>query len=265
MCSVRGGRVRQPALSCLDDLVDQLLPMTDAPVDDDALVRLYEFPPDLDRPWVKVNFISSADGAVTVGGKSGGMANPNDKKIFALARTLADVVLVGASTVLIEGYHGIKPDSVPRRVELGRTPVPPIAVVTRQSSVPPDSPVVTDTLVPTIIFTAESAPAERKSALTDAGADVVVAGDDDVDLTAVLAELERRGLRRVSCEGGPRLFGSLTVADLVDELDMSLAPLLAAGNAGRISTGPLPDQPQRMRLASVLHADSLLMLRYLRG
>ncbi|HEY0804204.1 MAG TPA: dihydrofolate reductase family protein [Pseudonocardiaceae bacterium] len=216
--------------------MDQLLPKADTPVDDDALVRLYEFPPDLDRPWVKVNFISSADGAVAVGGKSGGMADPNDKKIFGLARTLADVLLVGASTALIEGYHGVKPNEVPRRVELGRTPVPPIAVVTRQCSVSPDSPVVTDTLVPTIVFTAESAPAERKSALTDAGAEVVAAGDDDVDLAAVLAEL-----------------------------DLSVAPLLAAGDAGRISTGPLPGKPPRLRLASVLHGNSLLMLRYLRG
>jgi 5-amino-6-(5-phosphoribosylamino)uracil reductase len=257
--------LRRPALSCLDDRVDQLLPKADTPVDDDALVRLYEFPPDLDRPWVKVNFISTADGAVAVGGKSGGMADPNDKKIFGLARTLADVLLVGASTALIEGYRGVKPNEVPRRVELGRTAVPPIAVVTRQCSVSPDSAVVTDTLVPTIIFTAESAPAERKSALTDVGAEVVVAGDDDVDLAAVLAELDRRGLRRVSCEGGPRLFGSLIAADLVDELDLSIAPLLAAGDAGRISTGPLPDKPLRMRLASVLHGNSLLMLRYLRG
>lgn len=245
--------------------MDQLLPKADTPVDDDALVRLYDYPPDLDRPWVKVNFISSADGAVTVGGRSGGLSDANDRKIFVLARTLADVLLVGASTALIEGYHGIKPNEVPRRVALGRTPVPPIAVVTKQCSVSPDSPLIADTVVPTIVLTAESAPAERKSALADAGAQVVVAGDDDVDLVAVLAELDRRGLRRVSCEGGPHLFGSLIVADLVDELDLSIAPLLAAGDAGRIAAGPLPTEPPRMRLASVLHADSLLMLRYLRG
>jgi 5-amino-6-(5-phosphoribosylamino)uracil reductase len=247
--------------------VDQLLRTADAATDDDGLARLYDYPPDLDRPWVKVNFISSADGAVTVGGRSGGLSDPHDKQIFALGRTLADVVLVGAGTALIERYRGVKPTelSATRRVGLGLAPVPPIAVVSRRCTVLPDSPLVTDAIVPTIVFTAETAAAQRKTDLTDAGADVVVAGDDDVDLAVVLAELDRRGLRRVCCEGGPTLFGSLIVADLVDELDLSVAPLLAAGDAGRIAHGPLPAEPTKLRLVSVLHADGMLMLRYLRG
>jgi 5-amino-6-(5-phosphoribosylamino)uracil reductase len=251
----------------LDEVVDQLLPPGQTEVDDEALIRLYDFPPDLARPWVKVNFISSADGAVTVGGRSGGLSDANDKKIFQLGRTLADVILVGASTALIERYRGVRPDELraTQRVERGMAPVPPIAVVTRRCTVPPDSPLVTDAIAPTIVFTAASAPTDRRTALADAGADVVLAGDDDVDLVAVLADLDRRGLRRVCCEGGPHLFGSLIVAGLVDELDLSVAPLLAAGDASRIAVGPLPAEPTRLRLASVLHADNMLLLRYLRG
>ncbi len=228
--------------------MDQLLPTGGAATDDDALLRLYDYPPTLDRPYVKVNFISSADGAVSVGGRSGGLSDPHDKKIFALGRTLADVVLVGAGTALIERYRGIKPNELraARRAERSLTPVPPIAVVSRRCTVLPDSPLVTDTSVPTLVF-------------------IVAAGDDDVDLAAVLSELDRRKLRRVCCEGGPTLFGSLIVAGLVDELDLSVAPLLVAGDAGRIAHGPLPAQPTRLRLASVLHADDMLMLRYLRG
>ncbi|HEX4705818.1 MAG TPA: dihydrofolate reductase family protein, partial [Pseudonocardiaceae bacterium] len=229
--------------------------------------RLYDFPPDLARPWVKVNFISSADGAVTVGGRSGGLSDPNDKKIFALGRTLADVILVGAGTAMIERYRGIRPDEVCAdvRAELGLAPLPPIAVVTRRCTVTPDSPLVTKTATPTIVFTSVSAPAERRKALADAGADVVIVGDDDVDLAAALRDLDRRALRRVCCEGGPRLFGTLAVAGLVDELDLSIAPLLAVGDAGRITAGPLPATPTRLRLASVLHADDMLLLRYLRA
>ncbi|HEX4721527.1 MAG TPA: pyrimidine reductase family protein [Pseudonocardiaceae bacterium] len=247
--------------------MDRLLPTPAASLDDDALASLYDYPPGLDKPWVKVNFISSADGAVAVGGRSAGLSDPNDKKIFALGRTLADVVLVGAGTALIERYRGIRPNELraTRRVGLGLAPVPPIAVVSRRCTVLPESPLVTDTIVPTIVFTTETAPAERKSVLADAGAEVVAAGDDDVDLAAVLADLDRRGLRRVCCEGGPTLFGALIVAGLVDELDLSVAPLLAVGDAGRIANGPLPAEPTRLRLASALHADDMLLLRYLRG
>lgn len=250
--------------------MDRLLPSARPAArvaDDTELVQLYDFPRELDRPWVKVNFVGSADGAVSVGGRSKGLSDPNDKKVFHLGRALADVVLVGAHTALIERYRGVQPDELPSelRAGLGLAPVPPIAVVSRRASIEPTSPLITGAAAPTIVFTAESVPAHRRTALTDAGADVVVVGDDEVDLTDVLAELDRRTLRRVCCEGGPILFGSLIAADLVDELDLSIAPLLAGGDSSRIATGPLPVEPVRLRLASVLHADDLLLLRYLRN
>jgi riboflavin-specific deaminase-like protein len=249
--------------------VDRLLPSARPAArvaDDTELARLYDYPRDLDRPWVKVNFVSSVDGAVSVGGRSKGLSDPNDKKIFRLGRGLADVVLVGAHTALIERYRSVQPAEIPGelRAELGLAPVPPIAVVSRRASIEPTSPLVTEAVTPTILFTAESVPAQRRAALVDAGADVVVVGDDEVNLVDVLAELDRRGLRRVCCEGGPQLFGSMIAADLVDELDLTVAPLLAGGDSSRIAVGPLPGEPVRMRLASVLHADDQLMLRYLR-
>jgi 5-amino-6-(5-phosphoribosylamino)uracil reductase len=250
----------------LDDRVDRLLPAAGhAGVDDPDLVRLYDFPADLRRPWVKVNFIASADGAVSLGGRSSGLGDANDKKIFRLGRALADVILVGAQTALIERYRGVRPDELPGalRAEKGLAAVPPIAVVTARASIEPHSPLVTKAVTPTVVFTTESAPAERRAALADAGADVVVAGDRTVDLAAVLDELDRRGLRRVCCEGGPHLLGSLIADGLVDELDLSVAPLLVGGDAGRIATGPLPADATKLRLASVLHADHMLMLRYL--
>lgn len=254
--------------TCLDGRVDRLLPPEHPPVDvtDADLVRLYDFPPDLDRPWVKVNFISSADGAVSLGGRSGGLSDANDKKVFRLGRTLADVILVGANTVLIERYKAVRPTEVAaaQRAESGLAPVPPIAVVTGRCSIEPNSDLVAKATAPTIVFTTESAPEDRRNALLDAGADVVVAGEHVVDVATVLAELDRRGLRRVCCEGGPHLFGSLVAEGLVDELDLSIAPLVVGGDAGRIAAGPLPADPLRLRLASVLHADDMLLLRYVR-
>lgn len=250
--------------------MDRLLPAGQQPADvsaDADLVRLYDFPPDLRRPWLKVNFISSADGAVSLGGRSGGLSDVNDKRIFKLGRALADVLLVGAQTALIERYRGVQPDEVPAdlRAELGLTPVPAIAIVTRRCSLEPTSDLISGPLVPTIVFTTRSAPQQRRDAVAAAGADVVLAGEDSVDPFAVVAELERRALRRVVCEGGPQLFGSLIEAGLVDELDLSIAPLLVGGDAGRITRGGLPPAATRLRLATVLHADDMLMLRYLRA
>lgn len=244
-----------------------LWPPPVAEITDTELERLYDYPPDLDRPWVQVNFVASLDGAVSVSGRSGGLGNPGDKKVFALGRDLADVVLVGAGTALVEGYQGIKAGEVrrERRARLGLAELPPIAVVTANCSIEPTSPLVVNTSVPPIVITTSAAPVERRRALAEAGADVVVAGEDAVDMTRALKALDDRGLRRVDCEGGPTLFGALIAADLVDTLCITYAPLLAAGDSGRIATGPLLDAPRDVELASILRYESALLVRYRRA
>ncbi|NUT48540.1 MAG: pyrimidine reductase family protein, partial [Saccharothrix sp.] len=141
---------------------------------DAELERLYDYPAGLDRPWVQVNFVSSVDGAVSVAGRSGGLGNEADHKVFMLGRDLCDVVLVGAGTALVEGYQGVKAGEVraSRRARLGLAPVPPIAVVTGRCSILPTSPLLTSTAVPPIVLTTRAAPRERREALAAAGADV---------------------------------------------------------------------------------------------
>lgn len=233
-------------------------------VEDTDLEALYDYPPHLTAPFVQVNFVASADGGAELSGKSVGLSSPGDRKVLALGRDLADVVLVGWGTAHAEGYRGIKRRELRdrRRAERGLSEVPPIAVVTGRCSVPPDSPLVTDTLVPPIVITAESAPADRRRALADAGADVVVAGDAQVDPAAALAALGERGLHRVCCEGGPELFGALTAADLVDQLNLTVSPMLAGGGPARIAMGTHAHLPTRLSLESVLVEDGFLMLRY---
>jgi riboflavin biosynthesis pyrimidine reductase len=238
----------------LDELTDQ------------DLERVYAYPDQLDRPWVQVNFVSSIDGAVTAAGHSEGLSGPGDQRVFHIQRDLADVILVGAATALVEGYRPLKPNEVraERRARYGLAPLPPVAVVTAKASIMPDSPLITDALVPTIVLTCEAAPQQSREALAEAGADVVVVGDELVDPVAALAELDRRGLRRVDCEGGPRLFAELIGQDLVDQLCLSISPQLTAGDSGRISNGPPPPDTRRMRLHSVLRDDDFLMLAYRR-
>lgn len=235
-------------------------------VDDHALEELYAYPPALTRPFVQVNFVASADGAATVSGRSRGLSSPADKKVFALGRDLADVVLVGAGTALVEGYHGIKRTELraSRRARLGLSDVPPIAVVTGRGSVDPASPLLTSTLVPPIILTTDAAPVEWRKAVAAAGADVIVAGAERVDCQLALDALAERGLLRVCCEGGPTLFSDLIGAGLVDQLCLTVAPLLAGAGAPRVVLGLPPAAPMGLSLASVLSDEGFLMLRYRR-
>ncbi|WP_078936708.1 pyrimidine reductase family protein [Streptomyces sp. NRRL F-7442] len=232
------------------------------PLDDEALERLYTYP--AGKPWLAVNFVASADGAVEVGGLARPLSTPPDRKVLQLGSDLADVLLIGATTAMVEGFRGVHPDehTLARRRRHGLADVPPTAVVTSGRGLPPDAPVITRARVPTVVLTCASAPAPVRRAWQDAGADVVVAGEDTVDLAAAVSALTSRGLRRIDCEGGAHLFGALTAAGLVDELRLTVSPLLTAGPAGRIAAGP-PVPPTDLRLASAVAEDGTLLLRYL--
>lgn len=210
--------------------------------------------------------MSSADGAVEVDGRAGGLSNPPDRKVLQLGSDLADVLLVGATTALIEKFRGVHSDEhvVQRRRGHGLSPIPPTAVVTTGQTLPPDAPVITDAQVPTIVITCAAAPEESRKAWTAAGAELVITGEETVDLAAAVHALAERGLRRIDCEGGPHLFGSLLAAGLVDELRLTVSPVLVSGAAARIATGaPIP--PVDLKLVSVLAEGGVLLLRYLVG
>ena len=235
------------------------LPLAGDPtdLDDDALAAHYAYPEELAAPWVRVNFVSSADGAVTVDGRSGGLGTDADRRVFGLLRQLADVVLVGAGTVRTEDYRGA------RRPTRGRDTPPPIAVVTGSAELDPTSRLFTDTAVPPIVLTLDSAPPQRRERLAAAGAEVVALERLSPDL--LLRELAARGLHRVLCEGGPALHGALIAADAVDELCLTLSPLLAGGSSGRIAHGPADSPPRPLTLVGALQADGALLLHYRRA
>jgi riboflavin biosynthesis pyrimidine reductase len=244
--------------------VDRLWPAAEPP--DADLVELYDYPSDLDRPFVRANFVSSVDGAVTLDGRSGGLSDWADREVFLLQRALADVIVVGAGTARTEGYRGVRmrEEDAKLRRKLGLAPVPPIAVVTATCWLTADHVLVTDTEVPPIVITVETAPIEHRQALADAGVPVLVAGEHQADLAMAVRMLGERGLHRVLAEGGPQLFGDLVLADLVDELCLTVSPRLLGGAAGRIVQTPQELEPRMLRLASAVHADDALLLRYRR-
>src|SRR3954447_13029614 len=150
------------------------------PADDVDLRESYAAPA---GRYVRVNFAASVDGAVTVDGRSRGLSSDADRELFHLLRAMADVVLVGAGTVRAENYGGARP---------GDRSTPPIAVVTRSLDLDPSARLFTDTRVPPIVLTCATAPAARREAL-EGIADVVVAGEADVDPETALAALAERG------------------------------------------------------------------------
>ena len=225
----------------------QLLPSFLDPVDP---LAVYGDPPAGDgRPGLRYNMIASVDGATAVDGVAGGLANQADKDLFHLLRSLADVVLVAAGTVRAEGYG-------PSRV--------PIAVVTRSCNLDWESRFFTAQDARPVVVTVTTAPAEARSRAAEV-ADVVVAGERDVDLAKAVGALGERGWRKVLCEGGPTLNGQLAAAGLLDELCLTLSPRMVGGNAKRILAGPLLPGPPTYTLASACEQDGFLFLRYRTG
>ena len=210
---------------------------------------------------VRVNFVSSIDGAATRDGRSGGLSGPGDKRLFELLRRVSDVVVVGAGTVRDEGYGPMRVSdaSAAWRESHGRPPHPVFAIVTGELDLDAASPIFTEAPVRPIVLTTDGATGVSRFADV---ADVIVAGGAHVDPARAVAALRDRGLRHVLCEGGPSLFGSFLRADALDELCITIAPSLESGDAPRISHGDAP--PRDMRLATVLRSGETLLLRYTR-
>ncbi|GGM16961.1 pyrimidine reductase family protein [Nakamurella endophytica] len=229
--------------------------------DDDELARSYPWPA---GRWLRANMIVSLDGRTAVAGRSGALGDDADRRLFQLLRDTADVVLVGAATVRAEGYGGSgdTPESRARRARWGLGDPPPVAVVTR-GGLDPDLPLFTRTSVPPIVLTTAAGAAR----LSGVPATVLAVGDDrdgDVDLSRALDALAARGLRHVGCEGGPALLGRLVRANLVDELCLTTAPVVAGGPATELLGGQ-DGVAGDWRLATLHRSGGHLFTRYLRA
>ena len=230
------------------------------PLADEQLVELYGRP---GRSNLRVNFVTSVDGAVALHGYSAGLSGAADKRVFGILRMLCDALLVGAGTLRGEEYHAVRLDERRRawRRAHGLAEVPTLVVVSQSLRLDPRQEAFSAAPVRPLVLT--NARAKMPTGLTEV-ADVLRVGDDLVDLPAGLAELHRRGHRQLLCEGGPVLFGALTGADLVDEVCLTVSPLLAGPGAGRITAGSA-GPARTMTLRHVLAADDgALLLRYTR-
>jgi riboflavin biosynthesis pyrimidine reductase len=213
-----------------------------ADLTDDELAEAYA---PLGEPWLRVNFVSTVDGAAQGGdGLSGSINNEADKRVFDALRRRADCLVVGAGTVRAEGYD------VPRL---------PLVVVSRSAQVPRtlrDAP-RGRVLVATVASSA-GLPAAREQLGEE---NVLVLGEYEVDLGALKQALAARGWSEQLCEGGPHLFGTLLAAGVVDELDHTIVPRLIGGGHLRIVAGV--DLDIELRPTLLLEQDGTLLGRWL--
>ncbi len=216
-----------------------------ADVDASALFDAVDFaalaPPD--RPYLVINMVASVDGRAALDGRSAPLGGPADREVFFELRASVDAVLAGTGTLRAEGYGRLvrKPERIAQRVARGLEPEPVALILSRGGDVPTEIPLLQD-------------PEARPLVLTGADAEPAAA------LRRVRSE---HGVRSVLCEGGPALNAGLLAAGVVDELFLTVSPLLAAtadpltivGDAGLA-------EPAGLELVWLLEADGMLFLRY---
>lgn len=239
--------------------VRRLLP---DPADDVDFVAAYAYPDR--RPWLRANMIASADGAATRNGRAGGLGNPTDQRILGLLRALSDVVIAGSGTVITEGYGPARarPEYQEIRAAAGQPPAPVMAVVSNHLRLDFSSRYFTDALQQPIVVTCEAAPPDSMRAAREV-ADVVVAGAKTVDPAVMVEALAERGHTRLLCEGGPTFLADVAASGALDELCLTVAPMLVGGPSRRILDGPVIEPPTQLRLTQLLiDDDELLYARY---
>ncbi len=217
-----------------------------------------------DRPYVVANMVASIDGATAVAGVTAKLGCPGDRRIFFLLRSLADVILVGAQTVRVEGYGPprLSAEALEARLERDQPALPTIAVVSRSLDFDWSSPLFNNPTTRPILLTVRSANGERVSRARER-AEVLIAGDTSVDLAQGLRQLRARGAALVLCEGGPTLNAGLAGAGVLDELCLTVAPLLVGdGGPARIMGDHPLDPTLEASMLHVLEEDRFLFLRY---
>ncbi len=215
-----------------------------------------------DRPWILANFVSTIDGATVVDGGSTAINDKDDMEMFGAMRAAADFILVGAGTIRAESYGPVALDARRREARLGAgmEETPHLVVVTRSLDLEPSDRVFSDPEQRVTVLTDESAPGDRFEELSEV-ADVVRLKSTGVEDIVYYLRLARV----VLCEGGATLMGQLVAARLIDEMALTVAPMLVAGVSNRVAHGEQAEPPIEMRLDNVLYGDRSLFLRYVRN
>ena len=204
-----------------------------------------------ERPYTFFNFVATLDGRAALDGSTRPLGGPADLELLLSLRAAADAVLIGPGTVRAEGYARLVG---PAR----RASTPPAVLISRRFDIPWEAGLFAAADQPVLVYTSLDA-----GSPPDVAAPVEVIRLEQCTPAAALADLRARGVRALLSEGGPTLFNGLLAAGLVDELFLTLSPLLT-GDADELSilSGPRLADPARFALEWVLRSDDELFLRY---
>ena len=213
------------------------------------------------RPRVVADMVATVDGRAAIQGRSVALGHPADRALLRELRTAADAILVGSGTLAAERYANLlDAEQRARRVADGRSPHPLVVTLSRRLTLPRDVPLFDELGVPIVVFT--YAGEEVVAPVLDADLDVVRVPDEAPLLASALAALGGRGVRSVLCEGGPTLLAHLVADGALDDLLLTVSPLLAAGVAPMILEGAPLVEPARLMLRDVHRADDHVFLHY---
>lgn len=215
-----------------------------------------------DRPSVVAALVSSLDGQVTEAGRVAELTGPADQRLLRHLRTTHDAVLVGATTIRVEGYASLLGQTErEQRVGEGRSEQPLLCIVSGRAEFDPDLPAFQASDLPKVILTGT----ESRPRGLPAAADVLRAETNDaeeLDLASLLRKLRAQyGILRLLCEGGPTLIGSLARGGLLDELFLTLSPRLSGGDGLRPLTN-VGAKPRELSLIAYAEQDGYLFTRY---
>lgn len=214
--------------------------------------------------WVAGHMVAGLDGTAAVDGRVGALSTRPDQALFRSMRQIADVVLVGAETVRREGYGPVRlsEEAQARRRELGKSATPPVAVVSRSLNLDGAASVFADAPehAPTVVVTCAGADPGRRAEVEEF-AEVILAGGERVEPEQAMRALSDRGHGVVLCEGGPTWLGELVAADRLDELLLSISPMMG-GDPLPVSVTPPGTGIARFNLKGVMAEDGTIFLRY---
>ncbi|GAB4339857.1 MAG: dihydrofolate reductase family protein [Cyanophyceae cyanobacterium] len=223
-----------------------------------------------DRPHLTVVIATSADGKLADGtGARGRFGSKADRAALESHVAAADGVLMGGATLRAEGtaMRVIDPAKVQGRCDRGLPPQPVQIIATRRVDFDPALPFFRQAVPRWLLTDAPGADRWRDRPEFDRAiaAPTTAAG---LDWTCALPMLRQRGIERLAVLGGGRLIGALLLLDAIDELHLTLCPLLIGGDrAPTAADGPgLPlAAARRLDLVSVQQIDEEVFLSYRRS
>ena len=205
--------------------------------------------------------VMSADGRATRAGRTEGISSDADRHLFHSLRAQVDAVMVGTGTIALEGYGPLarRPEVRRRRAELGLAEVPLAVTASRSLELPAQTPLFSDPESRIVVLTNS----DREPPPCAAELIVERVPGDELDLVAGVERLRsRHEVRAMLLEGGPTLLAAMLAVGLVDELFLSVAPLLVEGDEPSLVEGTALERSPALDLVSVLVHESFLFLRY---